>query len=88
MAETAKKRIDWDRIPIVIDENTESNTRNPYANMDPKHRDHALRELARKVLLRKAGGPPVSAPETGASNRADRPTLAQPTAGLTHHEEE
>ena len=47
------KKIDWDRIDIVIEAADEPNPNNPYAGMDQSHRDQALRELARTVLLRK-----------------------------------
>ena len=49
----AKKRVDWERIEVVIDSPVEANPRNPHAQVDQARRDQALRELARAVLLRK-----------------------------------
>jgi|SaaInlStandDraft_7_1057024.scaffolds.fasta_scaffold720674_1 hypothetical protein len=46
-------KIDWERIEIVIEPTGEPNPQNPYAQMDQAHRDQALGELARTVLLRK-----------------------------------
>ena len=50
----SSKKIDWERIEVVIEVADEPNPRNPYADMDQAHRDQALRELARRVLFRKA----------------------------------
>ena len=44
---------DWEE-EIVIEPAGEPNSNNPYADMDQAHRDQALRELARSLLLRKA----------------------------------
>ena len=48
------KKIDWERVEIVIEPASDPNRNNPYAEMDEAHRDQALRELARTVMLRKA----------------------------------
>ena len=45
---------DWEELEIVIEPPGEPNPNNPYADMDQAHRDQALRELARSLLLRKA----------------------------------
>ena len=54
------KKPDWERIQIVIDRTIEANPHNPYAELDQAHRDEALRELARAVLLRKANNASAS----------------------------
>ena len=45
-------KIDWETIDIVIEVADDPNPQNPYAEADQAHRDQALRELARTVLLR------------------------------------
>ena len=55
-----KKKIDWDRIDVVIEVADEPNPNNPYVEVDQAHRDQALRELARTVLLRKVNGASTS----------------------------
>ena len=45
---------DWEDMEIVIEPVGDPNPNNPYAEMDQAHRDQALRELARALLLRKA----------------------------------
>ncbi len=47
-----RHRIDWETIEIVIELAGDPNPQNPYAEADQAHRDQALRELARTVLLR------------------------------------
>ncbi len=47
------RKIDWETIEVVIEAAQDPNPRNPYAEDDRAHRDQALRELARKMLLRK-----------------------------------
>ena len=51
---SSKRKIDWDQIPVVIDVSTEPNPRNPHASSSRKDRDRAMRDLARRILLRKA----------------------------------
>ena len=46
------KKIDWERVEIVIEPAGDPNPKNPYAEVDEPHRSQALRELARTVLLR------------------------------------
>ena len=53
-------KVDWERLEIVIEPAGEPNPHNPYAQMDQAHRDQALRELARTILLRNVNGTPVS----------------------------
>ena len=48
-----KSKIDWDQIPVVIDESPEPNPRNPHALSTPADRQRAMRNLARTILLRK-----------------------------------
>ena len=49
----SKSKIDWDQIPVVIDESPEPNPRNPHASSTPAERQRAMRNLARTILLRK-----------------------------------
>ena len=50
-----RDKIDWSSIPIVIEEESEPNPDNPYAMVSQMQRDQTLREIARSVLLRRAG---------------------------------
>ena len=50
----SKRKIDWDQIPVVIDDSAEANPQNPHASSSPKDRERAMRDLARTILLRKA----------------------------------
>ena len=47
------RKLDWEAVEIVIEAAGDPNPQNPYAELDQAHRDEALRELARRVLLRK-----------------------------------
>ena len=49
----SKAKVDWDAIPVVIDDDCEPNPRNPYSVSKPEVREKALRDLARTILLRK-----------------------------------
>ena len=53
-------KLDWEAVEIVIEPAGDPNSRNPYVEMDQVHRDQALGELARRVLLRKADDASVS----------------------------
>ena len=50
---SGKRKIDWDQIPVVVDNSPEPNPRNPHASSSPKDRDKAMGDLARRILLRK-----------------------------------
>jgi hypothetical protein len=50
----SKPKIDWDQIPVAIDDNAEPNPRNPHALSSAKDREKAMRDHARTILLRKA----------------------------------
>jgi hypothetical protein len=54
VAKTIRTKIDWDSMPIVIDEDTEPNQSNPYAASTQEDRDKSLRDLVRTILLRRA----------------------------------
>ena len=47
-----RKKIDWESLEIVIEPAGEPNPNNPFADLDQAHRDQALRDVARTVLLR------------------------------------
>ena len=47
------RKIDWDKVETVIEPACDPNPNNPYAELDPAHRDRVLRQIARSVLLRK-----------------------------------
>ena len=49
-----KQKIDWDQIPVVIDDSAGTNPQNPHASSSPKDRERAMQDLARTILLRKA----------------------------------
>ena len=49
----SKAKVDWESIPVVIDDNCEANPLNPYAESTPEDRDKVVRDLARTILLRK-----------------------------------
>ena len=53
MARTNRKNIDWDAIPIVIEEDPEPNPRNPYSEASTDERERALSGVARSILLRR-----------------------------------
>ena len=50
---SSKRKIDWDQLPVVVDNSPEPNPRNPHASSSPRDRDKAMRDLARAILLRK-----------------------------------
>ncbi len=52
----SKRKTDWQSIRIVIEVADQVNPRNPYADMNQACRNQVFRELARRVLLRKAEG--------------------------------
>ena len=51
---TRRSKIDWSSVEIVIEE-AEPNPDNPYAMATQEQRHQTLREIARSVLLRRAG---------------------------------
>lgn len=50
-----RQKIDWASIHVVIEEESEPHPEHPYAMATPAQRDETLREVARSVLLRRAG---------------------------------
>ena len=50
------RKPDWEKIAVVMEYDGAPNPKNPYAEMDRAHRDQALRELARRILMRKVNG--------------------------------
>jgi hypothetical protein len=51
---SSKAKVNWDSIPVVIDDDCEPNPRNPYSVSTPDAREKALRDIARTILLRRA----------------------------------
>ena len=50
-----RRQVDWASIRVVIDDESEPNPDNPYAMVSQAHRDQTLREIARRVLMRRVG---------------------------------
>ncbi len=50
-----RRNVDWSSIQIVIEPEAEKNPHNPYAMASQAQRDQVFREIARRVLLRRAG---------------------------------
>ncbi len=48
------KRIDWDTIPVSIQQDSDPNPNNPYAASSPEERSATFMALARQILLRRA----------------------------------
>ncbi len=53
MAKATRRTIDWESIPVVIEDDCEPNPQNPFSTVTAEQRDEALRELARTILLRR-----------------------------------
>jgi hypothetical protein len=53
---TTGRKIDWQSIKIVQQQELTPNPRNPHAAASVAQREQATRDLARAILLRKAAG--------------------------------
>lgn len=51
-----KKKIEWERVRIVVVPTDKPNPRNPHAVAGPKERAEGLQALARQILLRRSRG--------------------------------
>ena len=49
----AKRKIDWDNIPVTVIEEGSPNLQNPYAQLSPEERMDHLKELCQTIYMRR-----------------------------------